>query len=139
MVEDDTDELYGDEELDHDEHMLAQLMLQMRKNLETFLRQQLQHGKQRVAASDNSLKRKPNCATLVTLIEKFRETESHRPSSKKFASAMDKIRVYGNMAAHATENINSQAKLLDKAACEHAVANYRSWKEKYLAELIRSK
>jgi hypothetical protein len=44
MVEDDTDEVYDEQEMQYDEHLLTQLMLRMRINLETFLESESNHA-----------------------------------------------------------------------------------------------
>ena len=41
MVEDETDELYGEEDQDYDQYSMNNLMFQMRKNLETYLQKEL--------------------------------------------------------------------------------------------------
>ena len=55
----------------------------------------------------------------------FSKTLQDYPGRKNFINAMDKVRIFGNDAAH-----NSDRKLV-QAECEHAVDDYRSQKEKY--------
>ena len=115
MVEDDTDDLYGEDDQDVDEAILVNLMFRMRKNLETYLFQELN------LQGDKT----PTTPFLKSQIEMFSKTLQDYPGRKNFINAMDKVRIFGNDAAH-----NSDRKLV-QAECEHAVDDYRSQKEKY--------
>lgn len=111
MVEDDTDEVNGENDVEYDEHLLAWLILRMRKNLEAFLIQ---------------IKTGPEYngrASLKERIDVF--AKSDKDGTHDFVLAMHKIREYGNRAAHASPDA------LDFKECEAAVESYRRCKEAY--------
>lgn len=124
MVEDDTDEVYGEQELGYDEHLLTQLMLRMRINLETYLQQKLKE----VGQPDLDKQQAYSTGTDVRNInlKKRIEAFSKCPGvSEEFVNAMHQIRELGNSAAHHSPN----ARKLTQEDCEHAVRLFRQCKE----------
>ena len=80
MVEDETDELYGEEDQDYDEYVLMNQMFRMRKNLETYLQKQ----------SPQPAERKLKHQSLQRQIEQFSETVlKDYPKHQDFVVAMD--------------------------------------------------
>eukprot|EP00977_Amphora_coffeiformis_P013475 scaffold3570_cov227-Amphora_coffeaeformis.AAC.9 len=141
MVEDDTDEVYGEQELDYDEHIMIQLMLRMRINLETYLDRILKQGV--VGTSDEliSTKNKEEKQTHsaggdvrdLKLIKRIQAFSRYPGVDEKFVNVMHKIRALGNSAAHQSPDA---AKLCHEE-CKNAVREYRQCKELY--EICKSK
>ncbi|KAK1746115.1 hypothetical protein QTG54_002722 [Skeletonema marinoi] len=115
MIEDDTDELYGEDDQDVDEAVLVNFMFRMRKNLETYLHQEL----------NLQVAKSPKMQTLKSKIDMFSKNLQDFPGREDFISAMHQVRILGNDAAH-----TSDSKLV-QAECEQAVYDYRSQKDKY--------
>jgi len=114
MVEDETDELYGEENQDYDEHILRNLMLRMRQNLETYLGRELKNNN--------------SSSILQHQINAFSKRIHAYPGCKDFIESMDVIRMLGNSAAHSS---NLDCNQLVQAECEKAVFEYRVQKEKF--------
>jgi TPR repeat protein len=144
MVEDDTDEIYGEDEPDYDEEMLAQHMLRMRKNLEVYLGRILQKD-----ISQASLPEGPATATIpeprrsstatenrneklvkrINMFEKkVKKSADGTTNYEAFIQAMHKIRIYGNDAAHFSPDNSVR---LRNTECEAVVRAYREEKEKF--------
>eukprot|EP00567_Pseudictyota_dubia_P004865 CAMPEP_0197451846 /NCGR_PEP_ID=MMETSP1175-20131217/30310_1 /TAXON_ID=1003142 /ORGANISM="Triceratium dubium, Strain CCMP147" /LENGTH=727 /DNA_ID=CAMNT_0042984697 /DNA_START=273 /DNA_END=2456 /DNA_ORIENTATION=- len=129
MVEDDTDEIYGEEELDYDEYILATLMLRMRKNLETYLKRSTRveskgFNDAKGGGGDGG---EDHAVNLKKRIDNFAKGEGHHIVPQAFIGAMHKIREFGNAAAHRSP----EDPKLKQADCEEAVREYRQCKEEY--------
>lgn len=139
MVEDDTDEIYGEEELEYDEHITVQLLLRMRNNLETYLGRKLGEEKNKEggapaggysnndAVLDADDLRNLNLFKRINLFAKM-----DAQANEELSSAMHKIRELGNYATHRSPDDAG----LDQNECEEAVRVYRRLKEEY--EIKRS-
>eukprot|EP00526_Cylindrotheca_closterium_P005123 CAMPEP_0113648144 /NCGR_PEP_ID=MMETSP0017_2-20120614/25518_1 /TAXON_ID=2856 /ORGANISM="Cylindrotheca closterium" /LENGTH=642 /DNA_ID=CAMNT_0000560309 /DNA_START=111 /DNA_END=2040 /DNA_ORIENTATION=+ /assembly_acc=CAM_ASM_000147 len=119
MVDDDTDEIYGEEELDYDEFLLSQLMLRMRKNLETYL--------------DRTLGNPGTSLNLEKKIKAFAARETNLSEARSFVHAMQEIRRLGNDAAHRSPNSPKPS----QQECDEAVRDFRKQKQDY--EIVRSR
>jgi len=119
MVDDDTDEIYGEEELDYDEFLLSQLMLRMRKNLETYL--------------DRALGNQDTNSNLDKNIKAFIAQETDVIEAWSFVEAMQKIRKLGNDAAHRSPDDPKP----NQQECEEAVRDFRKQKQDY--EIARAR
>lgn len=133
MVEDDTDEIYREDELEYDEHVLAQLMLRMRQNLEIFLGQALENDFG-TAYSDQGAycARDVRNRNLKHHIDIFAKLPDATPA---FVDIMHKIRDIGNTAAHRSP---SDPKL-SQEECEEVVRMYRCQKETYESKRQRQR
>jgi hypothetical protein len=127
MVEDDTDEVYGEDELDYDEHMLVQLMLRMRNNLERYLN--------RIVAEQACEASVVVSLQLVKRIDWFGKNDPF--ATNEFVAAMHVIRKLGNTAAHRTPH-DTRPTLLDQQACQEAMKVYRRCKEGYEIEKAKA-
>jgi hypothetical protein len=131
MVEDDTDEVYGEQELDYDEHILTQLMLRMRINLETFLAQDLTEGGTRDHSCDvqghGGVGAGAGIVRDQRLVKQINTFAEHHCASLDFVDAMHIIRQLGNSAAHGSLDGAKQT----QQECEEAVRAYRHHKEVY--------
>lgn len=130
MVEDDTDEIYGEDNVDYDEDMLARLMLQMRKNVEIFLTQNLSMSTDGLNKEGNEGEMLNSATIKSNLQRKIYAFSQMKHVSEDFVEALHRIREYGNIAAHSREK-------LDQKLCEKAVRSYRQHKEKY--EILRTR
>lgn len=126
MVEDDTDATYGDEELEYDEHIITQLMLRMRKNLEKYLGRAISAEKETNHENRSISPENRRNLALTKQIDLFSKANSSLVS-KEFVDAMHKIREYGNRAAHYSPNDQT----LEIVECEEAVRVYIKHKEDY--------
>lgn len=115
IVEDETDELYGEDDEDYDEYVLTNLMFRMPKNLETYLNQKL---------LDNTNKT-PN---LQDQVSSFAKNIKEYPGCEDFIQSMNTIRKLGNNASHSSK---SEEQKLVQIKCEEAVREYRMQKESY--------
>ena len=123
MVEDDTDEIYDEQELHYDEHVLTQSMLRMRINLETFLERNLKKGESR----DGNHAVQSSGATGDCLKRRIDAFSNHSNVNRDFIKAMHEIRKLGNTAAHRSPDQPG----LSQEECENAVRDYRRHKEQY--------
>jgi hypothetical protein len=137
MVEDDTDEVYGEQELHYDEHLFTQLMLRMHINLETFLERNLKKGESRdgnhALQSSVATEDKAGDAFNLTLTRRIDAFSKYSCANQDFIKAMHKIRELGNTAAHCS----SDKPGLSQEECEDAVRDYRRHKEKYEINKLR--
>mmetsp|Transcript_20066 Transcript_20066/g.43526 ORF Transcript_20066/g.43526 Transcript_20066/m.43526 type:complete len:378 (-) Transcript_20066:28-1161(-) len=127
MIEDDTDEIYGEGELEYDEHITVQLMLRMRNNLETYLGRKLGGD---ASAGGYSRTDVVGTGDLTNLklwkrIDLFAKMDAH--VSNDFSNAMHKIRELGNYATHRSPDDAE----LDQKESEEAVRVYRRLKKEY--------
>lgn len=130
MVEDDTDEIYGEDVLDYDEHILVQLMLRMRMNVETYLNRMMPTEEQTQKIATGSSDKATTDKLYMNLkqrIDAFAIQEAQHDEIADFVKAMHTIREYGNQAAHRTP----QESIMDQHECEEAVRKYRLCKEKF--------
>ena len=132
MVDDDTEEIYGEQEMDYDEHLLAQFMIRMRINLETYLERNMKNsqfadGTYGVESSHKVAETRAGDARNLNLKKQIDTFAKYCGVDQDFINAMHKIREYGNTAAHNSPN---EAELIQKE-CEDAVRKYREQKEKY--------
>lgn len=115
MVEDDTDEIYGEKDQDYDEAVLHNMMFRMRKNLETYLSKEL-----------NDFSYKNLHGKIVDFGKKY---EANYSECKKFVEAMYNIKELGNTAVH--YNDSSEEEKITKMKCENVVQWYRYEKEQF--------
>ena len=115
MVEDETDEVYGEDDQDYDEYLLRNLMVRMRQNLETFLNREMPHNK------SNPI--------LQNQIDSFAKKYKAYPRNKSFIDAMTKMKNLANNAAHDT---TLETNRLDKDKCEESVREFRRQKEDFM-------
>uniref|UniRef100_A0A7S4WCY2 MYND-type domain-containing protein n=1 Tax=Ditylum brightwellii TaxID=49249 RepID=A0A7S4WCY2_9STRA len=114
MVKDETDEVYGEENQDYDDYVLANLMLRMRQNIEMFLNRESQNSN-----SPSILKQQ---------IDIFAESIAEYPGQQDFIEAMEAVRKLGNSAAHGPK---LECNKLVQLECEKAVREYRLQKERF--------
>jgi tetratricopeptide (TPR) repeat protein len=115
MVEDDTDEIYGEEDQDYDETILHNMMFRMRKNLETYLSKEL-----------NDFSTNKNLHSKI--IDFGKKYQNHYSECANLVKAMHFIRELGNNAVHYND---IEEKKLTQKECEYVVQSYRDEKERY--------